>query len=1308
MKKKVQKGLSWLLTLCMMFTLQPMVAQAANELNGIGVTARTSSTNGDKIIVGTVTGSGGDYAVTVTGSGEMETVTGNPGEVATQGKWFGLQLAPGGVTDITTLQYKTGTQPTFMDLTEADVEEAGKAGEIVLWINGSSAGTSTIWMKNKGGDDTTAIKLSVTFVPYVPLAGRTPEEILRDMTLDQKIGQKIMPDFRQWKVEGATAVSDVTAINSEIIDIIDKYDFGGVILFANNVKETEQTLRLTTQLQQAALKDEGKEAGVPAIPMFLTIDQEGGIVYRLGSGTALPGNMAIGATRSTEMAKQVGEIIGSELSALGFNVNFAPVVDVNNNPENPVIGLRSISSDPNLVAGLSVPMIEGMNEYNVASAAKHFPGHGNTATDSHYGLPIVDRSFDELKATELVPFKAAVDAGVDMLMTAHIEYPQIDSTNAPATLSKTILQKLAREYLGYDGVIITDALNMDAIAKYYGQADAVVKCFEAGVDIALMPIIPRDKVNAPKDMDAVIAAVKSAINDGRLTMEQIDKSVLRILTLKENRGILDAEYPAENSAEFNAKLATAKEEVGSQQNRKLEREIAAAAITVVKNENNLLPLKPKAGEKVLLFTPYANEEPGLQLGMRRAIADGAIPTGVVYETNRTQFASGFTALNDAVKAKIDEANYIVIISEATATQLAGWQCKFPQAVTAYAKGKGIPAIVVSISQPYDVANYPDASAILAAYGAKGMDPTESLQPDKAFGPNIPAAVEVIFGNYQAKGKLPVNIPVIKDGKVDISQNAYSFGFGLTLTYTVAFESNGGTAVDTAKVEVKAQVIKPADPTKSGYVFAGWYTDTELTASYDFNEPVTKNLDLYAKWTEVPVETTYTLTFHTDGGSVVDAATVKEGEMVEKPADPTKSGFTFAGWYTDTELTAVYDFNAPVTKNLDLYAKWTENPVEITYTVTFHTDGGSTVDVATVKEGETAAKPADPTKSDYTFAGWYTDTELTDAYDFNAPVTKNLDLYAKWNPVDTPYVPSTSGNTKTETRKNEDGSTTKIVTNKITGMVTETTTWPNGAKLIVVTKKDGTVTTTATDSTGLKTETITTPAGNTTANVTLPKGMESAKVTVPVKKATSGTVAILVHNDGTEEIIRTSVNTGDGIQITVNGNAKIKIIDNTKIFTDVKDGDWFSAAVQFAASRELFTGTGTGTFSPLVPMSRAMLVTVLARMDGQDIDGGATWYEKAVKWGVKKGITDGNNLETSITRESLVTMLFRYADAKPVSDMELNKFPDADQVSDWASDAMNWAVANGILTGTNNGRLNPSGTASRAEVAAILQRFVSQK
>lgn len=240
------------------------------------------------------------------------------------------------------------------------------------------------------------------------------DQIMEGMTLDQKITQMIMPDFRQWQQEGETAVSDLTVLNDEVAKIIDDYDFGGVILFANNVKETEQTLKLTNDLQEAAISN---KAGNGNLPLLITIDQEGGIVYRLGSGTALPGNMALGATRSVEAANDVGEVIGRELNALGINVNFAPSFDTNNNPNNPVIGLRSISSDPNLVAELGVPMMKGMQKHNVATAAKHFPGHGDTATDSHTGLPLVDKSYEELSKLELIPFQAAVDNGVDMLMT---------------------------------------------------------------------------------------------------------------------------------------------------------------------------------------------------------------------------------------------------------------------------------------------------------------------------------------------------------------------------------------------------------------------------------------------------------------------------------------------------------------------------------------------------------------------------------------------------------------------------------------------------------------------------------------------------------------------------------------------------------------------------------------------------------------------------------------------------------------------------------------------------------------------------
>ena len=607
------------------------------------------------------------------------------------------------------------------------------------------------------------------------------DEILAGMTIDQKIGQMIMPDFRMWQAEGEDAQSDMTVLNDEVAEIIDKYDFGGVILFAENVKETEQTLKLTNDLQDAAIAN---EAGNGDIPLLITIDQEGGIVYRLGSGTALPGNMAIGATNSEEDARLAGEIIGRELSALGINVNFAPVFDTNNNPNNPVIGLRSISSDPQRVARLGVPMMQGMQEYNIATAAKHFPGHGDTATDSHTGLPLVDKSYEELKNLELIPFQAAVDNGVDMLMTAHIQYPQIEKDTViskadgsevyvPATLSDDIITGVVREDMGFDGVVVTDAMNMDAISTNFGESEAVIMAIQADVDICLMPTILRSKADMAK-MDQIIADVKAALEDGTITEDMLNDSVKRILTLKEKRGILDY---ASDTRTWEEKLANANEQVGSDLNRDLEREISADAVTVVKNDDMVLPLNPKADEKVLLLGAYNNELPGMEIGMRRLISEGVLPENVQYESIRYNSS---TTIDD-LKSAIDSSDYVIVISEVgSASQLlmSSWLTRVPTEVVNYANETGKDSVVMSISKPYDVANYPDAKAVIAVYGNKGMDPTESLRPDAAYGPNIPAGIDVIFRGHEAEGELPVDVPVIVDHVMDTTQTAYPVGYGL--------------------------------------------------------------------------------------------------------------------------------------------------------------------------------------------------------------------------------------------------------------------------------------------------------------------------------------------------------------------------------------------------------------------------------------------------------------------------------------------------------------------------------------------------
>ena len=624
--------------------------------------------------------------------------------------------------------------------------------------------------------DRAAVPATSPTVTSTETASPEVEKLIENMPLKQKVTQMIMPDFRKWQEANQESPQDLTKVNAEVADAIDKYDFGGVILFAENVKETKQTLALTQDMQKAAIENKANNG---KIPLLLAIDQEGGIVYRLGTGTA-PGNMAIGATNDPKLAKEAGQIIGRELSALGLNVDFAPVLDTNNNPQNPVIGLRSFSSDPNRVAYLGIPMMKGIQDYNVAVAAKHFPGHGDTAVDSHTGLPLVDKSLAELEKLELLPFKKAMDEGVDLLMTAHIQYPQIEKDQVvsketgekiyvPATLSDDILTGLVRKKYGYKGVIVSDAMGMDAIAKNFGEVEAVKMAIKAGVDLVLMPTTLRSKADLTK-IDTIVNAVVDAVQTGDISEERLNESVRRILTLKEKRGVLNFD-PSARTAE------KAEEAVGSSLNRDLERKIAAAAVTVVKNEDNTLPFKVQTGDHVLLLGAFENEVPGLNLGMRRLIADGVLPKDTSF------VAKNFTKEStlDSLKEDLEKATHIVVISEiGYEGQLDKdfWRTKIPTEIVNYANTNHKKAAVLSISKPYDVANYPAAKAILAVYGNKGMDPTESLKPDNAFGPNIPAGVEVIFNGKEHLGTLPVDIPKIVDGKMSETEYAYRIGHGL--------------------------------------------------------------------------------------------------------------------------------------------------------------------------------------------------------------------------------------------------------------------------------------------------------------------------------------------------------------------------------------------------------------------------------------------------------------------------------------------------------------------------------------------------
>lgn len=602
------------------------------------------------------------------------------------------------------------------------------------------------------------------------------------MTLREKILQMMMVDFRYWDEDPSDGVEqqNFTVMNDQVRRILTDYHFGGVIYFAQNLVGTEQSFRLTREIQSAAVDSGG-------IPMLICADQEGGSVYRLATGTALPGNMALSAAGNLGYAELSGRILGSELSALGINTNLAPVVDVNSNPGNSVIGLRSFGDDGAVVGQMASALIEGMNQFAVIGCAKHFPGHGDTAVDSHYGLPVVDKSLEQLRSCELLPYEILIDQGIDMIMTAHILYPQLEQERIlsektgnlealPATMSHTIVTELLKQDMGFGGIVVTDAMNMAGVAAAWDPVQATVQAIRAGVDMVCMPC-ELTSVEDLKTLDAIVDGVAAAVAQGDIPMTRIDDAVLRILRVKEKRGILD--WSAENQS-----LEKALAVVGCDANREAERHIAAAAVTVVENKNQTLPLRLTSSSRVLMLVPYRNEEAQTFLGWNRAAEAGLIPEGAQVQVVRFDEASTL----DTFRREIDWADTLIFNSEVSRMDRLGgghWTSAYPLAVISYAKTQGKTVIVQSVDKPYDVQVYEEADGVVAVYGCKGsgLDPTEVLTggltgSEMAFGPNIVAGIEVIFGVFGAQGKLPVAVPKYENGAFT-QEIRYERGWGLT-------------------------------------------------------------------------------------------------------------------------------------------------------------------------------------------------------------------------------------------------------------------------------------------------------------------------------------------------------------------------------------------------------------------------------------------------------------------------------------------------------------------------------------------------
>lgn len=529
------------------------------------------------------------------------------------------------------------------------------------------------------------------------------EATIAAMTLEQKVGQLFVP-----YVDGAT-VDTVHAENRRRFGVdtpaqaVAKFHLGGVIYFAwsGNTASPTQIAQLSNGLQRA-----NTAAGNP-VPLSIATDQETGLVARVGPpATVFPGAMALGAARDPRLTYDTYEITGRELRALGINTDYAPDADVNVNPANPVIGVRSFSSDPKLVAKNVAAAVSGLQDQRVSATAKHFPGHGDTGEDSHTSLPVITHTREQWETIDAPPFRAAIKRGVDAIMTAHISFPAFDDSGDPSTLSRAVLTGVLRDELKFRGVIATDSLRMAGVREMYSDAEIGVRAIEAGADVLLDPELPALQIQA------VIDAVRS----GRLTEQRIEESVRRILIMKQNRGVLDDPL---------VDVSRVSSVVGKPSHRSWAQHITDRTTTLVTDQADLVPLP----ERRTFVTGWGSAQvPQIATGLsERGWSTSSLVTG----PNPTSAMITKAAQDSA------DAEQIVI------TTSAAWNDGGQRDLVAALVATGKPVLVVALRDPYDIAHLDGVQSYVATYSSTTVA--------------VESALRVITGENKAHGKLPVDI-----------------------------------------------------------------------------------------------------------------------------------------------------------------------------------------------------------------------------------------------------------------------------------------------------------------------------------------------------------------------------------------------------------------------------------------------------------------------------------------------------------------------------------------------------------------------
>ncbi len=557
------------------------------------------------------------------------------------------------------------------------------------------------------------------------------ETTLKRFTLEKKIGQMIMS-----KAYGYYYSSQSDEYH-RLEHLVKEHKFGSLIFMQGDVYETAQMINRMQELSD--------------VPLLIGSDFEWGPAMRIRRSTRFPEAMALGAARDTVLAYQMGKAIGQESRAIGVHQNFGPVADVNSNPDNPVINTRSFGENPELVADLANAVMLGLTSEGVIATAKHFPGHGDTQTDSHLNLPVISVSRGRLDSVELLPYKKIISAGIPSIMIAHLEVPAIQQNEIePATLSKLIVTDLLKNELGFRGLVVTDAMEMGALVNAYGSDSAAVRAIEAGVD--LMMILP--------DEDGAVEAIANAVTIGRIPESRIDQSVRKILGLKWDLGLVENRF---------VDLNNVRNVVATPEHLQLAKRIARNSITVLKNDS-LLPFVRFGSKKILnvivsdaeqyrteiqrTSSPWPNEPVGdyFTVQLRKRYSN--------VESVRLDPSSNKMDI-DSILKKVKTSDIILcpLFTKArSGSGKFGLQQSLIDAVDSMLVLKK-PTVFIAMGSPYVLSSFPQAGAYMCSYS----DCEASTE----------AVIEALFGEIPTKGKLPVTIP-----------NMFAYGDGIDLLQTV--------------------------------------------------------------------------------------------------------------------------------------------------------------------------------------------------------------------------------------------------------------------------------------------------------------------------------------------------------------------------------------------------------------------------------------------------------------------------------------------------------------------------------------------